>query len=42
MGATSSPGSSRFPIWRGKREDPGDELCEAGSLDAEEQSYRAS
>ena len=30
LGATSSPGSSRVPIWRrlvGKREDPGDEVA---------------
>ena len=30
LGATSSSGSSRFPIWRrliGKREDPGDEVA---------------
>ena len=33
---TSSPGSSRFPIWRrhiGKREDPGDEVDTADFLD---------
>ena len=30
LGATSSPGSSHFPIWRrliGKREDPGDKVA---------------